>query len=37
MKSPNGHARGCPVGCPAKTAAQWAADNGRGYLGSTEV
>lgn len=34
--SRNGHHRGCPVGCPVKTAAQWAAENGRGFLCSTE-
>lgn len=30
------HSRGCPVGCPTKTAAQWAQDEGRGFLCSTE-
>jgi len=34
--SMNGHQRGCRVGCPTKTAAQWAADNGRSFLCSTE-
>lgn len=31
----NGHQRGCRIGCPTKTAAQWAA-GGRGFLCSTE-
>lgn len=34
--SRNGHQHGCPVGCPVKTLAQWVAENGRGFLCSTE-
>lgn len=33
--SPNGHQHGCRIGCPTKTAAQWA-EEGRGFLCSTE-
>lgn len=32
----NGHDRTCPIGCPRKTAAEWARENGRGFLCSTE-
>ncbi len=34
--SPNGHNRGCAIGCPTKTAAQWAEHTGRGLVCSTE-
>lgn len=32
----NGHHPTCPIGCPRKTAAEWAKENGRGFLCSTE-
>lgn len=34
--SPNGHQRGCPIGHPTKTAREWASEEGRGFLCSTE-
>ena len=34
-RTPNDHAPGCRVGCPTKTAAEWAAE-GRGFLCSTD-
>lgn len=34
--SPSGHNVGCPVGCPTKTAEQWAKEHGRGFLCSKE-
>ena len=33
---PNGHYNDCPVGHPRKTCAEWAQQDGRGYLCSTE-
>ena len=33
---PNGHYADCPVGHPRKTCAEWAQQDGRGYLCSTE-
>jgi hypothetical protein len=33
---PNGHLMDCPVGSKTQTCAQWAQENGRGFLCSTE-
>jgi hypothetical protein len=33
---PNGHEKNCPKGKIVKTCAEWARDNGRGFLCSTE-